>query len=101
MANVRPDRSRAFAKSADISILANARHVRRALFGNNFVTFSDRDDRRGRRGRPPMTAAGPPTAGGRESDRGERRGERRGRTSRSTAGRPPVALPAVVIFPKK
>ena len=70
-----PRPPRAFAMSADISVLANARHVRRELFGKNVVTFSSKIDRggrrgrRGRRGRPPTAAAGPPTAGGRESDR--------------------------------
>ena len=108
-----PRPPRAFAKSADISVLANARHVRRELFGKNFVTFSskiDRGGRRGRRGRPPTTAAGPPTAGGRVSDRrGPQRTSRSTaanvavdrRSPRSTAGRPPrppLARPAVVIF---
>ena len=99
-----PRPPRAFAKSADISVLANARHVRRELFGKKFVTFSSKIDRGGRRGRPPTTAAGPPTAGGRVSDRrSERRGRppRTSRSPRSTAGRPPrppLARPAVVIF---
>ena len=114
-----PRPPRAFAKSADISVLANARHVRRELFGKKFVTFSSKIDRGGRRGRPPTTAAGPPTAGGRVSDRGGPAGAAANVAvdRRERRGRPPVVrhvrrsparrssffndCPAVVIFPKK
>lgn len=59
-----PPRSpRAFAKSTDILVLANAHHVCRLT-----ILFS-RIDRRGRRGLLPITATGLPTAGGREYDR--------------------------------